>query len=139
MSDYSSFKDFKVGPFNYLKITKMPFVEVEGCDYHTRIYYEKDSAGDGCGFEALILSCILTCVPEDKYTRHPPFSKNDAIMIRGHILAAFDGIRHFFVEYDHAYKDCGYIFYPNLNEWIAILHALRQLEKELCREPHSPD
>jgi hypothetical protein len=134
MTDYSSFKDFIFERFNHEIITKLPYKEVEGLSYYSRIYYEPDET-PGCGFRALALSCIQVSIPDDDYVKHPPFSANDGIILLADVIAAFDGMRHVYINFDETYEEYGYINYFNANEWIILFKELRNLEIELCRDP----
>lgn len=131
--DYASFKDFQYEGYSYEILNSMPYKEIEGCSYYSRIYYKPDEV-KGCGFLAIALSAIETRIPDDNYFNHPSFGPNDGIILLANAWAAFDGIRHFFIGFNEQYDNNGYINYFNPNEWIAIFKGFKELENEFCRE-----
>jgi len=134
MSDYAAFKDFKYERFDYKTLIKMDCKIIENCCYNTRVYWDADPE-KGSGFEALVLSCIQTRSPDDKWKVHPPFSENDGIIILVHAIAAFDGIRHAYIQFDETYEKYGYIHSLDPQEWISIFNELDWLRNEFCRDP----
>lgn len=53
------------------------------------------------------------------------------IMYQG--VAYWDGIRHLYMD-DEQTGNYGYHFYPSLDNHIAVLNALKELEKQYCAE-----
>lgn len=134
MNDLSSFKDFEYSGFNYEKTRRLPYKEVSGQSYETRIYYDADE-DIGCGFEAIVIGYIPTWVPDDNYADNPPFSENGGIILLAHIYAAFDGMRHVYINFDDKYEHYGYINYFDPDEWIELFKELKLLQTEFCRDP----
>lgn len=131
--EYTAFKDFSYEGFNYESLSTMQFKEIEGYNYYTRIYYKLDEVS-GCGFTAMVLSAIQVRIPDDDWSEHPPFSKNDLIILLVTIWASFDGMRHVHIGFNEKYELNGYLHYLNTDEWVSILNRLKELEVEFCRE-----
>jgi hypothetical protein len=109
-------------------IYQWQFVEVNSAH---RLYYKVDSAGVGYGFEFYSVMWV-SCAAAD-----PDFELWDLESVEVecgiHGVAYFDGIRHLYWG-DEFTNNYGYHYYPKLENEIAVLHALRELEKKYCRD-----
>lgn len=90
-----------------------------------RIYFKADES-DGNGFSAAIIEIVASGTDR-------PWDENledTEARVVGYCTAYFDGIRHLRLGQDGK----GYLFHPEMQDWIRAIQALHDLEKKYCRD-----
>jgi hypothetical protein len=108
-------------------IFNWPFIEVGKRREH-RLYYKLDDPGSGFDFYSVMWA---GCIADN----NPDIWKLSSVEVECgiHGNARFDGIRHLYWG-DEKTGNYGYHYYADLEEEIAVLQALRELEIKHCRD-----
>lgn len=112
---------------NYI-IHEWPFINA---NEELRVYY-KPELKEKSGFQFYAISRIgWNCVPETEVNRWHPDHCMVEVLYHGY--GYFDGVRHLYMG--HKFTDnYGYDFYPDLDNHIDAMLALKSLEQIYCRK-----
>lgn len=93
-----------------------------------RVYYKVDDEEARTGFVAVIVEMTRGCGggSDADIWVHP----DSDVQSMGHVVAMFDGIRHLYLGEGGK----GYIHYPDLPKWTAVLAALADIQQKHCRD-----
>lgn len=101
------------------------FINISSSDAY-RIYYKPNDT-PGNGFRFATIEWVSVPGGNDLW------SDDTEIQFLFNGVAYFDGIRHLYLG-DNGDEDLGYVYYPEIQDYIEILQQIRRLEKLYCSD-----
>jgi len=122
MEDNKRLKELGNDIFKGERIMDWKFYQV-GDDFMTRVYHKEYATG----FYFYAVEII------GQYSGKSVWDEDNEAECIFHGSAAFDGVRHLYMGRDET-DNYGYHYYPDFDQLIGVLYALKALEKKYCSE-----